>query len=118
MTCKHERTRATEPYGYQASVAVWGRTDENRAAHGGVTYTELCMDCGCARHVNANGSHHEYSPWSLRDGLLLRAREAREREDQRPKRQIGWGGFAVGSILERPNYREAERLEAQAAGLS
>lgn len=113
--CPHTRIKRGPHYGFQAPVAIWGRTDENPAAHGGVTYTERCLDCLLARHVNANGNHHEYSPWSLRTGLLLLAAEEREREDRRPKRQIGWGGLAVGAILERPDYRRAEELERRAA---
>ena len=38
--------------GYTGSVAVHPYTEENRAAHGGVTYHEVCR-CGAERAVNA-----------------------------------------------------------------
>ena len=44
-------------------VAVAPYTDENRAAHGGITCIEECRACGARRTVNRNGWHMEYSPW-------------------------------------------------------
>lgn len=61
--CEHERTRAGDAYGYTCSVAHEPYTHENRAAHGNITYTETCLDCGAERAVNCNQVHVEFSPW-------------------------------------------------------
>ena len=37
-------------------------TEENKAAHGGLCYSEVCA-CGATRKVNQNGRHFEYAPW-------------------------------------------------------
>jgi hypothetical protein len=63
MTCKHTATATGPETGYSNSVATPGRTDENRAAHGCITYTETCSDCGAARRVNQNQLHIEVSAW-------------------------------------------------------
>lgn len=65
-TCKHKNTTEGTVYCFSHSVAVHPHTDENRAAHGGVTYTETCDDCGAQRQVNSNCGFEEYSPWSAR----------------------------------------------------
>jgi hypothetical protein len=63
MTCKHSRTTCGANRCYTGGVAVHPYTDENSAAHGGVTYAEECDQCGARRSVNANGCHVEVSPW-------------------------------------------------------
>ena len=62
--CQHTHTLSGRVQGYSGSVSVYPYTDENRAAHGCVTYVETCLDCRQTRAVNANGGHREYSPWS------------------------------------------------------
>ena len=64
MTCTHTHTKSGEHYGFSAPIA--DAADQNPAAHGGVTYTETCRDCGAHREVNANGVHHEYGRWEPR----------------------------------------------------
>ena len=59
---RDSQREGTQMLGYTGSVAVYPYTEENRAAHGGVTYHEVCR-CGAERAVNANGLHREYSPW-------------------------------------------------------
>ena len=61
--CTHAHTTAGRHYGFSGSVARYPYTDENRAAHGGITYTETCDRCRATRSVNQNGGHSEYSPW-------------------------------------------------------
>lgn len=48
---------------FSAPVYVLPYTRENRAAHGGITYTEQCAECAAIRDVNANGRHVEVSSW-------------------------------------------------------
>jgi hypothetical protein len=56
----HTAQDSTEPTCYVGPV---GRGDfENRAAHGGITYREVCR-CGAERGVNLNQCHVEYSAW-------------------------------------------------------
>lgn len=62
-TCKHTQTVDGTDYGYTGSVAVHPYTDENRAAHGCITFSQTCRVCGAERAVNANQGHREYSPW-------------------------------------------------------
>jgi len=61
--CHHDRTTSGDHFGYTGSVAVHPHTHQNRAAHGGVTYTERCLDCRAVRPVNTNGGHVEVGPW-------------------------------------------------------
>ncbi len=63
--CQHKHTRHSEPTGFVRSVSSRTNT-QNRAAHGGVTYTETCRDCGAHREVNSNGREDEYSDWKLK----------------------------------------------------
>ncbi len=64
-TCPHVRTyEVGSPAGFTGSVAVWGQTDENRAAHGGVRVQEYCPTCRCSRAVNINMWSREVSPWT------------------------------------------------------
>jgi hypothetical protein len=63
--CPGHRAECAGPdYGYSGPVSVH---DQNRAAHGGITYTERCR-CGGKREVNANGRHVEYGPWGVARG--------------------------------------------------
>lgn len=77
-TCNHPTTKQDGPdYGFSCSVAVHPYTDENRAAHGNICYSEKCCDCGAVRAVNTNGHHQEFSPW----GPTEAERERQEREE-------------------------------------
>lgn len=62
----HQPVQISPDRGYNGSVAVHPYTDENRAAHGNITYTERCATCGAERRANVNGLHAEYSPWRER----------------------------------------------------
>jgi hypothetical protein len=64
-TCKHKHTREVSMHGYSGSVAVQPYTYEDRRAHGGVTFTSRCEDCGAERKENSNGRYQEFSPWQL-----------------------------------------------------
>lgn len=65
MKCEHKDTKQVGPdRGFFDSVAVPPYTEENPAAHGGITYRVACVACGAERAVNVNGNHAEYSPWS------------------------------------------------------
>lgn len=75
-TCKHERTHQYgEDRAFVFSVAVHPYTEENIAAHGGISWTEECAECGARRAVNRNQRHIETSPW----GLPRAEREAAEK---------------------------------------
>jgi hypothetical protein len=70
MTCKHKNTTTGQHYGYSGSVAT--STDEqNPAAHGGISYTLTCTDCGATRRVNENGRHVERGPWIARPAPVV-----------------------------------------------
>lgn len=57
----HAAKDSTEPTCYVGPV---GRGDfENRAAHGGITYREVCR-CGAERPVNRNQHHIERGCWA------------------------------------------------------
>jgi len=65
--CRHRHTRQVgADRCYSGSVAAAG--DENRAAHGGITCTVECTDCGARRDENHNQGHAEVSPWRRPDG--------------------------------------------------
>ena len=59
INCKHESTYYGPSRPYSGSVS---KHDENRAAHGGTSYTEFCP-CGKRRDINSNGPHLEVGPW-------------------------------------------------------
>ena len=61
--CKHTNTTEGTVYGYRHGVSVSPYTTANRAAHGGVTFTETCDACGASRQVNQNQRHIEVGPW-------------------------------------------------------
>lgn len=82
MTCKHTETRQSgESRPFFASVARHPYTDENRAAHGNIEWTEECCQCGAERMVNENGHHTEVGPW----GPSREAREQREQAEAKKK---------------------------------
>ncbi len=74
--CQHGETTSGAERPYITSVSVHPFTDENPRAHGWVTYTQTCDDCGAERAVNANQGHAEFSPW----GPSTAERRRRERE--------------------------------------
>lgn len=59
MKCCHERTKDLRTVGFTGPVS----TDENRAAHGGVTVTVECCDCGARRLENHNQRWVEFGAW-------------------------------------------------------
>ena len=59
----HEPEHTTEPTGYRGGVS----RDENRAAHGGIAYREVCR-CGAERPVNQNQNHFERGAWAAPAG--------------------------------------------------
>lgn len=61
--CAHKHVQTSEPAGFSYCVAHHPYTDCHPAAHGSVTYTETCMDCGHERSLNANGLHEEVGTW-------------------------------------------------------
>ena len=64
MTCSHNQiTQITRDYGFCGSVAA-SADFENRAAHGGITYTVECDRCGARQSRNQNQNHIERGPWS------------------------------------------------------
>lgn len=82
--CKHARVSGGEHHGFVGSVAQHPHTEENQAAHGCVSYTEECLECGARRSVNQNQWHYEYGVWGpSREERRARAskvtREARAR---------------------------------------
>jgi hypothetical protein len=61
--CTHPKHKQiSSDYGFSCSVAVHPFTEENRGAHGGITYIEECRNCGAQRSVNQNQWHFEFSP--------------------------------------------------------
>lgn len=62
--CKHKNTDAGPMSGYTGSVATRHYTQEERRAHGGVSYTRTCTDCGATRRENSNGRYTEVSAWT------------------------------------------------------
>lgn len=79
-TCKHERTHQHgDDRAFVFPVAVSPYTEENRAAHGGISWTEECDKCGSRRAVNQNQHHIEVGPWGL-PRIEREAAEAREAE--------------------------------------
>lgn len=67
----HRAVREGEAHGYQGSVSPY---NENRAAHGGVTYSEYCA-CGARRSVNSNNWHREEGPWRVDEEAAQRRAE-------------------------------------------
>lgn len=63
MRCEHKHTRTGEAHGFTGSVARPPYTEQNPAAHGGVTFTETCLMCGARRQLNRNGMHEERGTW-------------------------------------------------------
>lgn len=76
MKCTHEHTGMGEPRGFFGSVAEPPYTEENKAAHGGYTATETCLDCGAERSVNCNQRFVEVGTW----GPTKAERDRREHE--------------------------------------
>lgn len=63
MNCKHLfNNQIGQNHPFTGPVST---THENPAAHGGVSYTVECVDCGAQRQVNQNRQAYEYGPWSL-----------------------------------------------------
>ena len=75
MKCAHQMTSEGPAYGFSASVALRPYTQENRAAHGGISCTEECVACGAQRSVNHNAGQQEHGPWG----------ESREQREDRAR---------------------------------
>lgn len=90
--CKHTTTREVpgSTRCYTGSVAEAGQ--ENRAAHGGIQYTQECEGCGARRYVLVNGSHHECGPW----GPSAAEQEALSPADE--DRALAESGYVVLSV--------------------
>lgn len=104
--CSHARTREGQSHAFAGGVARPPYTDENRAAHGCVTYTEVCLQCGARRSVNQNQLHHEFGVW----GPSLEIRRAEAASLAREARE------AIGSlaplVFQRQGRRATVRLDA------
>lgn len=74
--CTHKKTICGQDYCFAGPVAQEPYTHENRAAHGGICYTETCRYCGDERSVNANQMHQEVGPW----GASKSERDLKEKE--------------------------------------
>lgn len=77
--CDHRKTIDGECRCFSHSVACHPYTEENRRAHGNVSYIETCLVCGAERSVNENQGSHEYGTW----GPSLASRKRDEREAAR-----------------------------------
>lgn len=77
MNCAHVTTATGRERCFSGPVYTPPYTEENRAAHGCVAYTETCDGCGAERFWNCNGAHMERSAW----GLSAAEREARAWDD-------------------------------------
>lgn len=77
MICKHRNTTCGRDRCFTGPVS----RDENRAAHGNMTYTVTCDDCGAQQDVNQNQGFFERGPWGA-------SRAERERERVDANRQL------------------------------
>lgn len=74
--CKHDRHEITNEVCFTGPIAG---ADENRAAHGNVTWTHTCSDCGAERDQNVNQWHVETGPWGVSRAERDRAEAAQKR---------------------------------------
>lgn len=81
----HQAIRKLGPYGYTSAVYRHPFTEENRAAHGGVEYREVCS-CGYERRVLVNGGHREYGVWDESEAMRKAREERRRRQQERARR--------------------------------
>lgn len=70
--CNHVAVIDGQHYSFAVPVATPGVTQENRAAWGGVSYTQLCTECKATRQVNQNGWQFEYAAWITAGDYVLR----------------------------------------------
>jgi hypothetical protein len=115
MICKHARTTQVGPDRcYTGSVARAPYTDDNRAAHGCVTITVECRDCGARRDENRNQGYVEVGPWG--PSRATRRAEAdrlsAEAMRLRPTREVvvmhGPGGVQVTIAVDDEGYLLAD----------
>lgn len=112
---QHIRAAAGPISGYVCSVAVPPYTSENRAAHGCITYDEICA-CGARRATLQNQTHYEYGTWGpsteeqraaahaaeeAERVARWEARRARGREVAAGRRVIRFGGTSSRVTLAR-----------------
>ena len=106
--CKHDNVTASDEIrGFSGPVYREPYTHENRAAHGGITYTQVCDDCGSERSVLQNQRFLEFGPW----GPDLATRERRERE--RLEREQQEREAAEDAALVVAKIRVLERRDGQ-----
>lgn len=95
--CKHTRTKDGEARGFVASVAQHA-DHENPAAHGHVTYTETCLDCGAERSVNSNQGFYELGPWGPDAETVRRIEAAKKAKQQRAEEEREDASMAASGI--------------------
>ena len=60
--CKHTKTREINVTPYFGPVAD-NVDDQNPKAHGNITVSVECVECGAWRRVNVNQGHREFGAW-------------------------------------------------------
>lgn len=103
MTCQHLTTKTIRERGYSGPVS----RDEHRAAHGCVTITEECLNCGARRDCNVNQHHVEEGPWgptraqrrAVADALARRASEL-----PRPTAEVTSGDRRITVAIDDEGY--------------
>lgn len=99
--CPHVPARASTDRCFSGSVS----RDQNRAAHGCITYTEECLLCGARRAVNQNQGHFEQGDW----GPTRQQRRTHARELERQARQDITSLLPL--VFERAGRRATVRLD-------
>jgi len=64
MPCKHTNYIEIDERGFSGPISG---AEENPAAHGCITVTDECVDCGARRRCNVNQQHLERGPWQAPD---------------------------------------------------
>ncbi len=106
--CKHKKFKTTEQ-GFSGPVGPHRR--QNRLAHGGVCYRDVCLTCGSERLTNVNGCSSERSGWGP-SGEVREAAEAAE-----AAASVAAAAKRKADTLRSAAEREAEALEAEARRL-
>lgn len=95
------------PFSY--SVSTPGKTDENKAAHGCIVYTEVCRTCGSRRSVAQNQRHYEYGAWGPNRAVRLAKAQSLRAEAQ----AIRETSMAVWASLHRGESTIVLRIDAE-----
>lgn len=64
--CTHENIRQVGPP--RCFMGPIPGAEEDRSAHGNITITQECIECGVRRLVNVNGCSSEEGPWDENNG--------------------------------------------------